>query len=486
MNKLYIIGLSALMGTAFVACDNYEEPNPQPQTNPQGIVLQAEDVVLGSTIVEGQTYSLEALNQENSNITVASFTAPDLGANYTYSAVVEMSADGFAKVAEVPCEVVAADGTYTIVITPDNMQGIYYASISKGPKAKDVQLRYKLYTESVGEKASQKARIGGEDNVYGPYTINITPFPATYIIEDAYYLVGTASDWEVSKAIKLNHSDLSPYDDPVFTYKFDVEEGWGWKIIPESVFVTGDWGTGANSAYGVSFDGDDSIAGALFAQTDTEEAYAGVLNVAGPYLLTINMEELTYSFDLAIDCLYTPGGSNGWNQTASQTLQTTDYSNYFGYAHLNGEYKFSSQPDWGGINYGAAAEAGKLSTDGGAGNLNEGADGLYYLKVNIASLTYSATNVATIGLIGDATPAGWDASTALTPSADFLTWTGDVHMKGAGEFKFRANDAWDINLGGDLNDLQQDGANIATPGEGDYTVTLNLGTYPYSATFVKK
>ena len=109
---------------------------------------------------------------------------------------------------------------------------------------------------------------------------------------------------------------------------------------------------------------------------------------------------------------------------------------------------------------------------------------MYYCKVNTASLKYSATLVSTIGVIGDATPAGWDASTPLT-TTDNLIWTGTIEFKG-GEFKFRANDGWDINLGGDLQNLTQDGGNIASPGEGKYDVTLDLSKLPYSCSLVKK
>ncbi len=87
-------------------------------------------------------------------------------------------------------------------------------------------------------------------------------------------------------------------------------------------------------------------------------------------------------------------------------------------------------------------------------------------------------------MIGDATPAGWDASTALT-SDDNLIWKGTIEFKG-GEFKFRCNDDWDVNLGGDMQNLTPGGANIASPGEGTYEVTLNLSQLPYSCTLEKK
>lgn len=156
----------------------------------------------------------------------------------------------------------------------------------------------------------------------------------------------------------------------------------------------------------------------------------------------------------------------------------------FAYASSVG-FKFSTQADWGGINYGDGGAEGKLSEDGGAGNLTVAETGLYWFNANLPSLEYTATKINTIGLIGDATPKGWDASTALTPSENGLVWTGTVTMAGTGEYKFRANDDWAVNLGGSADDLQPNASNIATPGAGTYTVTLDLRTLPYKVTFVK-
>ena len=308
-------------------------------------------------------------------------------------------------------------------------------------------------------------------------------------IEQNYYLLGTVNGWSVAQAIKLNHSDKDVYDDPAFSIKVDISaadaaSGWWWKIVPESTYATGNWVDAKNASFGVAENGSEELSGMLVGRTATEDCGAGCLKVQGPYLLTINLEEGTYKFEMAIDNLYPPGDSNNWSHAASQMLFTKDYANYYGYANLNSIFKFTSAPNWDGINYGNAGE-GVLSTDGGAGNLTVAEPGLYWLHVNLAALTYEATLVKTIGLIGDATPNGWGASTALTPSADNLVWTGEVTF-GAGEFKFRANNEWTINLGGSMDDLQQDGANIGTPGEGTYTVTLDLRSLPYKATFVKK
>ena len=53
----------------------------------------------------------------------------------------------------------------------------------------------------------------------------------------------------------------------------------------------------------------------------------------------------------------------------------------------------------------------------------------------------------TVGIIGDATPNGWDASTPMVQDpVDTNVWTLEVELF-AGEAKFRADDSWDVNWG---------------------------------------
>lgn len=488
MKKLAYLSVLAL-GFGFVSCDDYTEPNPPAQYNPQESILKTEDVTVVTALGAETLYDLAELDASGTQIKVASISCETLPEAYEFVANVEISANDFAKSATVPSTVEADaenPGSYSVYVTPDDLQGVYYDNISKGPASRTIAVRIAL-SAVIGNEV---AYVGGPDNFYGPFDMHVTPFPSELVIEDAYYLVGTICDWAVANAVKFNHSDASPYDDPVFTLAVDISNdqaagGWWWKVVPASVYATGDWGSGANSQYGVADNGDGSLEGMLVAATADSEPGAGCINTPGQYLLSINMEEGTYAFTSAVPFLYTPGDANGWSQGASQMLYTDNYADYYGFAVLSpGGFKFTNAPDWDHINYGSTGDEGTLSTDGGAGNLSVPVQGLYWCHVNTASLTYEVTLIETLGVIGDATPGGWDNSTALTPSADMLTWTGTVAF-GNGEYKIRANNAWDIDFGGSANNLQFKGANIASPGEGTYNVTLNLGLIPYSINLAK-
>lgn len=498
MKKIALYGLASVLALSFAACDNYEEPNPMPQTNPQESILKTEDVKIETLITEGVVYDLMELNGSATDIAIAKISTTKLPDAYEFATDIYIaSINNPDRLIPVEASYVVKseeeEGVYTVYVTPDNLQSAFYSGISKGPNEKYLWVNMKLKTVL----GNQVAYVGGTSAQY--YNVGemfVKPFPSELVIEDAYYILGTCNDWSVANAIKFNHSDKSPYDDPVFTIKVDITPdqaagGWWWKIVPQSTYANGDWINGNGAQYGVQENGSEEASGSLVGMTVnaagdvTFEPGAGCFKQAGQWLITINLEDGTYEFSSAVDYLYTPGDANGWSQTASQLLYTENYSDYMGYAVLspNG-FKFSSAPDWDHVNYGDGGAEGVLSTDGGAGNLSVPAFGLYWCNVNTASLNYKVEAITTYGIIGDATPGGWDASTALT-TTDQLIWTGTVHL-GVGEYKFRANDSWDYNLGGDPQNLTPGGNNIVCKEEGDYNVTLNLGTLPYSCTVVKK
>lgn len=167
------------------------------------------------------------------------------------------------------------------------------------------------------------------------------------------------------------------------------------------------------------------------------------------------------------------GNTWGWDPATAPKLASTDGVNYEGYVWVpaggSGEFKMTSAPNWDNTNYGGTATT--LSTSGG--NLVWPATGKYYLvKANLTTLTWSTTEITTWGVIGSGTPGGWDGSTPLTFNTTTLKWTGTINFS-AGEFKFRANNGWDINLGGTPSSLTYGGANIGVAA-GSKTVSLDL------------
>jgi starch-binding outer membrane protein SusE/F len=90
-----------------------------------------------------------------------------------------------------------------------------------------------------------------------------------------------------------------------------------------------------------------------------------------------------------------------------------------------------------------------------------------------------------VGIIGSATPTGWDADTDMIQSADSAhLWSIEIGLI-AGEVKFRQDDGWDINWGDAAFPIgigTQGGPNVPIPQEGLYMVTFNslTGAYTFS------
>ena len=77
-------------------------------------------------------------------------------------------------------------------------------------------------------------------------------------------------------------------------------------------------------------------------------------------------------------------------------------------------------------------------------------EGFYKVDVDLTSqaLTYTAIN--RVGVIGSATAGGWDSDQAMTYNATDKCWEIKGITLTEGEIKFRANEAWDLDWGGNI------------------------------------
>lgn len=184
--------------------------------------------------------------------------------------------------------------------------------------------------------------------------------------------------------------------------------------------------------------------------------------------------------------IYVPGGHQGWAPDRAPKLASVKSDNrYEGYVYFpdaTTEFKFTDGPSWD-VNYGEGPTKGTLVA--GGDNIKASAAGYYLIKADLNTLTFSLLKT-TWGVIGDATPGGWDADTDLVFDPATGTWSATMVLR-VGEIKFRANDGWDLNYGDDGADglLEAGAANIPIATAGNYTITLNLsspGNYTYILT----
>ena len=239
-----------------------------------------------------------------------------------------------------------------------------------------------------------------------------------------------------------------------------------------------------NSAYATVFgyhNTPEKVYARVLATTEYEGSEGTAVSVVGSDTQFYAPSQFTLTPDLMLN-LYVPMGANDFDIAKAQALQTNDGVNYWGYVNVTSEFYFSN---------GRQGELMRRWDSGGevlSGNpigIRIDATGCVWIAYNISSGAISSTAITTYGVIGDLPGNNWGTSVPLTQTTDPLVWKGDVTF-GTGQWKFRANDGWDINLGGDKANLLPGGDNIDSPGAGTYTVTLDLSKVPYSTTLVKK
>lgn len=194
-------------------------------------------------------------------------------------------------------------------------------------------------------------------------------------------------------------------------------------------------------------------------------------------------------FTLDLPKIAVPGNHQGWNPPTAPLLASSGFgeTDYEGYVWLDGGYKFVGPDDsgnfnWGNTDWGDDGSFSGVLVETGETDCTATA-GYYRVQANTTTLLYSTTPTVW-GIIGAATPGGWDNSTALTYNATSMKWEGVVTMT-AGPYKFRANNAWTINLGGSSESLTYDGPDITLDADGTYFVELDLSNpreYTYTLT----
>ncbi len=316
-------------------------------------------------------------------------------------------------------------------------------------------------------------------------TFQVKAIPVAPVIEEGYYLVGDMFNvkdvddalvfdgWNnVSAKQAFKHSDKDVYDDPIFTLTFETTKAdQYWKIIPKK---NGDAGNiWAEGVVGPKVDGDDSMTGLL----TNAAPKAGKIAEPGKYKLTLNMMDYSYTIEKVMydPFIYFIGSTDGWGSNDQKLAlvdeETGTYTGYVYIADPNGAgFEFKFQREQG--NWDTAIGASTFMTFKGAaidpqnGNnlgVNAG-EGVYYIDANLSEGTIEATRVESMSMVGDFQ--NWNIA-GPTP----MTWNAEEYCFEATNagvtdvgWKFIVNKDWPINLGGSIDNLEQDGANLTVAG----------------------
>ncbi len=208
---------------------------------------------------------------------------------------------------------------------------------------------------------------------------------------------------------------------------------------------------------------------------------------AGVYFVTLDTSTGEYHFEenISYESIGIIGDAvGGWDDDIDMTQDANNPSLYtISMTFMDGGAKFRANDSWD-ENWGGPDFPSGVATPSSADNIPVTA-GDYLVSFNVETLEYSFTEIieyATIGIIGTATPGGWTDDTDLEKDPnDGSIWSLRMELTD-GLAKFRADDDWAVNWGGD--DFPA-GVAIAGGGDipvtaGEYNITFNSVTGAYN------
>ena len=448
MKKTLLYSLAAMASLALASCAGDYDDWANPQANEQeasaakyGVTFANGSEAEGSMADEDGIINLVTVNSTDANVT--GFTLKDFKVNG-----------------------VAVNGTMVgnnVQVSASELEKIVCEqNKSRASVARDLNVETQV---SINLASGDAVSITDKGETTGKFTPTATP----QLDEKGYYMLGqvNGNEWDAKSPVWMNKISDGVYQLKVTT---TADKNW-FKFYAGSNFVSNDWDSINKGALGCKENGSEDTFGYILYNGDSwGELQTPVIPGAGTWIVTLDMNNLTYTVGKPV--LYMAGDANGWDQI--DVLNGDDGVHFTGYMYLNQNgFKFCTQPNWDGTNYGA-----DFNTAGDAANITMTEPAGYYkIDVDLSAKTYTLIPITTIGIIGSASPNGWDSDVDMTyvpynaETKELGYWEAKDITLASGEIKFRANDDWAINWGGDTNALTQGGDNISVEA-GTYDIKL--------------
>ena len=448
MKKTLLYSLAAMASLALASCAGDYDDWANPQANEQeasaakyGVTFANGSEAEGSMADEDGIINLVTVNSTDAN--VSGFTLKDLKVNG-----------------------VAVNGTMvgnSVQVSASELEKLVCEqNKSRASVARDLKVETQV---SINLASGDAVSIINKGETTGKFTPTATP----QLDEKGYYMLGqvNGNEWDAKSPVWMTKISDGVYQLKVTT---TADKNW-FKFYAGSNFVSNDWDSINKGALGCKENGSEDTFGYILYDGDSwGKLQTPVIPGAGTWIVTLDMNNLTYTVGKPV--LYMAGEANGW--ATNDYLAGEDGVHFTGYMYLNQNgFKFCTQPEWKGTNYGA-----NFDTAGDAANITMTEPAGYYkVEVDLESKSYVLTPITTIGIIGSASPNGWDSDVDMTyvpynaETKELGYWEAKDITLASGEIKFRANDDWAINWGGDVNALTQGGDNISVDA-GTYDIKL--------------
>ena len=401
MIKKILLGMTLLM--SMVACTEDYTDWGKPQTS-----SPEEAVAFGDN---GSISAVQAINLADvttPTVKVANIVAPTGGSGYKASEF-QLTLGGASLSMNEAGEV-----------STEELQNVIVTNYGKAPQQREFTAKALAWISNGHNSVKIES---------GSITVQATPKAAN--IEQRYYLAGDifadGYNKEVVKTHAFDHSDTNVWDDPNFSIEVKVTEAnKSFMIIPASSLEKSDIRDGAF--------GSGSEKGALV----NSGANAIVIEKAGKYNITINMEKLTYEVKKAPTALFLTGSAYNWGNEGGTWKQLIQYNGsdetfwtmiYFSEGEL---FKFAPQAAWKddfGPDIPIEDNAGSgIATDGG--NLKVGKAGWYLLRVTNGKERKLEVCKPEVYLVGDVIAGGWGAGWEDNAKTDVNKFTAPTTKDG--------------------------------------------------------
>ncbi len=462
MKQTLLYSLATMASLALASCAGDYDDWANPQANEQeasaakyGVTFANGSEAEGSMADEDGIINLVTVNSTDAN--VSGFTLQDFKVNG-----------------------VAVNGTMvgnSVQVSASELEKLVCEqNKSRASVARDLKVETQV---SINLASGDAVSITTKGETTGKFTPTATP----QLDEKGYYMLGqvNGNEWDAKSPVWMNKISDGVYQLKVTT---TADKNW-FKFYAGSNFVSEDWDSINKGALGCKENGSEDTFGYILYDGDSwGELQTPVIPGAGTWIVTLDMNNLTYTVGKPV--LYMAGDANGW--ATNDYLAGEDGVHFTGFMYLNQNgFKFCTQPEWKGTNYGA-----DFNTAADAANITMTEEAGYYkVDVDLESKSYVLTPITTIGIIGSASPNGWDSDVDMTyvpynaETKALGYWEAKDITLASGEIKFRANDDWAINWGGDVNALTQGGGNISVDA-GTYDIKLYAWANGYAKCVMTK
>lgn len=387
MKKTLLYSLAVLASVTLASCNGDYDDWANPQANEQ----EASAAKYGITFAAGPEAE-SSMPDADGVINLVTVNTTD--ANVTGYTLKSLKVNGEAINGEI-------DGNNIQVNAAELEKILCNQNNSRASVARDMKVESKV---SVNLASGDAVAINSVGETTGKFTPTATP----QLDEKGYYMLGqiNGNEWDAKSPVWMNKISDGVYQLKVTT---TADKNW-FKFYAGSKFVSDDWTSIDAGALGCKENGSEDAFGYILYNGDSwGKLQTPVIPGAGTWIVTLDMNNLTYTIKEVKPDLFLTGSNYGWGDKWLQLVPFHSSMEDFWtiiYLHEGEQLKFAPQADWGDdFGYTGTTindEAGANITSSSDGNIVVGKAGWYLLKVQNGSTKTLTVLQPNVYLMGDA------------------------------------------------------------------------------------